>query len=105
MFPEQQRLVESEQRSAHWRRWGPYLSERQWGTVREDYSPGGSAWDYFPHDHARFDVQVEYAKGSPTDLIIRISATNRGPNPALLRVLPTLWFRNTWSWERHDPDP
>src|SRR6201982_1581116 len=53
MFPEQQRLVESEQRSAHWRRWGPYLSERQWGTVREDYSPGGTAWDYFPHDHAR----------------------------------------------------
>src|SRR6266516_3704900 len=53
MLPEQQRLVESEQRSAHWRRWGPYLSERQWGTVREDYSPGGTAWDYFPHDHAR----------------------------------------------------
>ena len=38
---------------AHWQRWGPYLSERQWGTVREDYSPGGTAWDYFPHDHAR----------------------------------------------------
>src|SRR6266581_382387 len=53
MLPEQQRLVESEQRAAHWRQWGPYLSERQWGTVREDYSPGGSAWDYFPHDHAR----------------------------------------------------
>src|SRR5436309_15213088 len=53
MLPEQQRLVESEQRSAHWRRWGPYLSERQWGTVREDYSPGGTSWDYFPHDHAR----------------------------------------------------
>ncbi len=53
MLSEQQRLVESEQRAAHWRRWGPYLSERQWGTVREDYSPGGTAWDYFPHDHAR----------------------------------------------------
>ena len=53
MLPEQQRLVESEQHAAHWRRWGPYLSERQWGTVREDYSPGGTAWDYFPHDHAR----------------------------------------------------
>src|SRR2546426_12678942 len=53
MLSEQQRLVESEQRSAHWRRWGPYLSERQWGTVREDYSPGGTARDYFPHDHAR----------------------------------------------------
>src|ERR1700675_538129 len=53
MTAEQQRLLETEARSAHWRRWGPYLSERQWGTVREDYSPGGTAWDYFPHDHAR----------------------------------------------------
>ncbi len=53
MIAEQQRLLEAEARSAHWRRWGPYLSERQWGTVREDYSPGGTAWDYFPHDHAR----------------------------------------------------
>ena len=51
---EEQRLEESRQRSVHWKRWGPYLSERQWGTVREDYSPGGSAWDYLPHDHARF---------------------------------------------------
>jgi len=51
---EEQRLEQSRQRSVHWKRWGPYLSERQWGTVREDYSPGGSAWDYLPHDHARF---------------------------------------------------
>ena len=50
---EQQRLLDAEARTAYWRRWGPYLSERQWGTVREDYSPGGTAWDYFPHDHAR----------------------------------------------------
>src|SRR5437867_6162709 len=53
MIPEQQRLLEAEARTAHWRRWGPYLSGRQWGTVREDYSPYGTAWDYFPHDHAR----------------------------------------------------
>jgi hypothetical protein len=50
---EERRLEESEHRSAHWKRWGPYLSERAWGTVREDYSPHGTAWDYFPHDHAR----------------------------------------------------
>src|ERR671923_2275978 len=50
---EERRLEESQHRSAHWKRWGPYLSERQWGTVREDYSPYGTAWDYFPHDHAR----------------------------------------------------
>ena len=50
---ERQRLLEAEARSVHWRRWGPYLSERQWGTIREDYSPDGTAWEYFPHDHAR----------------------------------------------------
>ena len=50
---EERRLEEAQHRSAHWKRWGPYLSERAWGTVREDYSPGGTAWDYFPHDHAR----------------------------------------------------
>src|SRR6478672_6716757 len=50
---EQRRLEESRVRTAHWKRWGPYLSERAWGTVREDYSPHGTAWDYFPHDHAR----------------------------------------------------
>ena len=50
---EGQRLGENRRRTAHWNRWGPYLSERAWGTVREDYSPSGTAWDYFPHDHAR----------------------------------------------------
>src|SRR5215510_45073 len=53
LTPEERRLEEAEHRSAHWKRWGPYLSERAWGTVREDYSPNGNAWDYFPHDHAR----------------------------------------------------
>ncbi len=207
---ERQRLVEQRERSTPWWRWGPYLSERQWGTVREDYSASGSAWDSFPHDHARsrayrwgedgllgisdnrgrlcfslalwnaqdpilkerlfgltgpegnhaedvkeyyfyldstpthsymralykypqrafpyaelvaenarrgkdqpeyelvdtgifaddryFDVQVEYAKASPTDLVVQITVTNRGPETAPLHVLPTLWFRNTWSW-------
>src|SRR5207244_503313 len=50
---EDRRLEEARARKKHWKRWGPYLSERQWGTVREDYSPGGTAWEYFPHDHAR----------------------------------------------------
>ena len=207
---EEQRLEESRTRTAHWKRWGPYLSERAWGTVREDYSPYGSAWDYLPHDHARsrayrwnedgiagisdrhqkicfalalwngrdpilkerlfgltgnegnhgedvkeyyfyldstpthsymkylykypqaefpygrlvqenrnrgkldpefelidtgifdedryFDVFVEYAKGDVEDILIRISATNRGPEPADLHLLPAVWFRNTWSW-------
>ena len=201
---------------AAWKQWGPYLSERAWGTVREDYSPGGSAWDYFPHDHARsrayrwnedglagisddqqrlcfalalwngqdailkerlfgltgpegnhgedvkeyyfylnstpthsymkmlykypqaafpyadlvetnrqrgkdapeyelidtgvfadnryFDIVVEYAKAGPDDILIRISATNRGPDAAELHLLPTLWFRNTWSWGQPDAD-
>src|SRR5215467_8095679 len=53
MTAEERRLKEAHARTAHWRRWGPYLSERQWGTVREDYSSHGTAWDYFPHDHAR----------------------------------------------------
>src|SRR5512133_320230 len=51
--PEEQRLAEANQRREAWRKWGPYVSERQWGTVREDYSAEGDAWDYFPHDHAR----------------------------------------------------
>src|SRR5215211_5179180 len=200
-----------------WRRWGPYLSERQWGTVREDYSESGEAWDHFPHDHARsrayrwgedglfgvsdeqarlcfalalwngqdpilkerlfgltgsegnhgedvkeyyyyldatpdhrylkglykypqrafpygelvtenrqrgreapeyelldtgvfaedkyFDIEVEYAKVSPNDTLIRISATNRGPESAPLHLLPTLWFRNTWAWGHDDRLP
>ena len=52
MEAERRRLAEAKLRQQHWRRWGPYLSERQWGTVREDYSPDGAAWDYFPFDHA-----------------------------------------------------
>jgi hypothetical protein len=207
---EQQRLQEDARREKHWKRWGPYLSERAWGTVREDYSSYGTAWEYFPHDHARsrayrwnedglagisdrhqfvcfaialwngrdpilkerlfgltgnegnhgedvkeyyyyldstpthsymkylykypqgefpynrlveenrrrgrrdlefelidtgvfdedryFDVVVEYAKASPEDLLIRIQVCNRGPDSAELTLLPTLWFRNTWSW-------
>jgi len=211
MTQEAWRLQEAQDRTAHWRRWGPYLSERQWGTVREDYSPAGTAWDFFPHDHARsrayrwgedglaglcdnhqrlcfalalwngrdtilkerlfgltcsegnhgedvkeyyfyldstpthsymkylykypqaafpyaqiveenrqrnrhdleyelldtgvfdahryFDILVEYAKATTDDILIRLTAINRGPEAAELHLLPTLWFRNTWSWE------
>jgi hypothetical protein len=200
-----------------WHRWGPYLAERQWGTVREDYSVDGRAWDFFPYEHSRsrvyrwgedgllgicddqmrlcfalalwneadahlkerlfglsgtqgnhgedvkecyyfleatpthsymralyrypqraypytelvtenqrrgrqdsefelvdtgifaedryFDVEVEYAKASPTDIAIRISASNRGPDSAPLHVLPTLWYRNTWAWGRDASRP
>jgi hypothetical protein len=204
------RLREARTSEVPWRKWGPYLSERQWGTVREDYSAHGTAWDYFPHDHARsrayrwgedglagfsdekqqlcfalalwngadpilkerlfgltnsegnhgedvkeyyfyldstpshsymkylykypqaafpyaqlvetnrglarealefelmdtgvfdqnryFDVFVEYAKETAEEILIRITICNRGPEEASLEVLPTLWFRNTWSW-------
>jgi mannosylglycerate hydrolase MGH1-like protein len=217
MTVEGRRVTEARERTAHWRRWGPYLSERQWGTVREDYSPQGTAWDYFPHEHARsrayrwgedgllgisdnhqrlcfalalwngkdpilkerpfglagpqgnhgedvkeyyfyldstpthsymkalykypqvafpyarlveenarrgqhepefelldtgvfdesryFDVFVEYAKVGSDDLLIRITAWNRGPDSAGLHLLPTLWFRNTWSWDHGVPRP
>jgi Mannosylglycerate hydrolase MGH1-like glycoside hydrolase domain len=210
MNPEERRLSESRHRVAHWKRWGPYLSERAWGTVREDYSENGNAWEYFPHEHARsrayrwnedgiagicdrhqricfalalyngadpilkerlfgltgnegnhgedvkecyyyldstpthsfmrylykypqrafpydriveenrrrtrsdpefelldtgifddgryFDVFVEYAKADVEDILVRITAFNRGPEPATLHLLPTIWFRNTWSW-------
>jgi hypothetical protein len=206
---EQQRLAENS-RDERWYLWGPYLAERAWGTVREDYSANGDAWNYFPHDHARsrvfrwgedgiggisdakqrlclafafwngrdpflkerlfgvtgpqgshgedvkevyfyldstpthsymrmlyrypqaafpydelvavnrgrpkgerevelwdmgvlqdqryFDILLEYAKVDADDIFIRIRATNRGPEPAELHLLPTLWFRNTWSW-------
>jgi hypothetical protein len=201
---------------AAWRRWGPYLSERAWGTVREDYSPGGTAWDSFPHEHARsrayrwnedglgglsdrdqhlcfafafwngrdpllkervfgltgpegnhgedakeywwyldstpthswmrwrywypqaefpyarlveenrrrgreqpefelvdtgvfdqgwWDVVVDYAKASPDDLCIRVRARNAGPERATLHLLPTLWFRNRWSWGQEAARP
>jgi hypothetical protein len=210
MTSENERLREAAEQKVPWRRWGPYLSERQWGTVREDYSEGGNAWDYFSHDQARsrayrwgedglagisddrqqlcfalalwngkdpilkerlfgltnsegnhgedvkeyyfyldstpthsymkylykypqsafpysdlvetnrrrgrheleyelldtgvfdedryFDVFVEYAKGAPEDILIQITVFNRGPEPATLHVLPTVWFRNQWSW-------
>jgi hypothetical protein len=204
------RLQETRTSKIPWRKWGPYLSERQWGTVREDYSKDGNAWDYFSHDQARsrayhwgedglagisdekqllcfslglwngrdpilkerlfgltnsesnhgedvkeyyfyldstpthsymkylykypqpafpyedlvatskrrsrgdmeyelldtgifnsdryFDVFVEYAKQTPEDILIQISVCNRGPEPAAIHILPTLWFRNTWTW-------
>jgi len=211
------RLDEDRRREKHWKRWGPYLSERAWGTVREDYSPYGTAWDYLPHDHARskayrwnedglagisdrhqricfavalwnghdpilkerafgltgsegnhgedakeyyfyldstpthsymkylykypqsefpyarlveenrnrdkrapefelidtgvfddnryFDVFVEYAKADAEDLLINVSVVNRGPEAAELSLLPTIWFRNTWSWGGVQPRP
>ncbi|MGA8534411.1 MAG: hypothetical protein WB615_09925 [Candidatus Tumulicola sp.] len=210
MNAERERLEQRRLKKEHWAHWGPYVSERQWGTVREDYSPNGTAWDYFPHDQARsrayrwgedgiagicddrqllclaiacwngkdpilkerlfgltnaegnhgedvkeyyfyldnlpshaymkmlyryphaeypyawlveenrrrsktdpefelidtgifdedrfFDVVVEYAKAAPNDVLARITITNHGPEPATLHLLPTLWFRNTWSW-------
>ncbi|MBO0860631.1 MAG: glucosidase [Chloracidobacterium sp.] len=210
MTQEEKRLQQSRAREKHWKRWGPYLSERAWGTVREDYTAGGDAWDCLPHDHARsrayrwnedgiagicdrhqlicfaialwngrdpflkerlfgltgpqgnhgedvkeyyfyldstpthsymkflykypqarfpyellveeasrrgrndleyelldtgvfdenryFDVFVEYAKADVEDILIRTSVVNRGPDKARLELLPTVWFRNTWSW-------
>jgi len=210
MTAEEKRLAEARSKTSHWRRWGPYLSERQWGTVREDYSPDGGAWEYFTHDQARsrayrwgedglaglcdnhqrlcfavalwngrdpilkerafglngkegnhgedvkeyyfyldntpshaymrylykypqqaypyhqlveenrrrgrkdfefelldtgvfdggryFDVFVEYGKVTAEDILIQIHTVNRGPEKARLHLLPTLWFRNTWSW-------
>src|SRR5262245_18773935 len=210
MINEQMRLENEREWQIPWKKWGPYLSERQWGTVREDYSDSGNAWDYFTHDQSRsrayrwgedglagisddqqrlcfalalwngkdpiikerlfgltnsesnhgedvkeyyyyldstpthsymkylykypqqaypysdlvetsrrrtrtefeyelldtgvfdddryFDVIVEYAKASPEDLLIQISVHNRGPEPASLHLLPTLCFRNQWSW-------
>ncbi len=210
--PERERLERDRMGLEPWKRWGPYLSDRAWGTVREDYSENGTAWDSFPHDHARsrayrwnedgllgisddqgklclalalwngrdpilkerlfgltgpegnhgedvkehyfylestpthsfmralykypqlefpysrlveenrrrgktepefelvdsgvfddqryWDVEVEYAKAGPEDVLMRITAHNRGPEAATLHVLPTLWFRNTWSWGR-----
>src|ERR1051325_694140 len=213
---EERRLREA-RTGVPWRAWGPYLSERQWGTVREDYSPGGDAWSYFTHDQARsrayrwgedgiagvsddkqllcfapalwngrdpilkermfgltnqegnhgedvkeyyfhldstpthsymkylykypqrafpyddlvatnssrgretyeyelidtgafaenryFDVFVEYAKAGPEDVLIVITACNRGPKPATLQLLPTLWFRRTWASASDRPHP
>ena len=217
MAKEEIRLSESSARTRHWKRWGPYLSERAWGTVREDYSPYGNAWEYFSHDQSRsrayrwnedgiagisdrrqflcfavalwnehdpilkerifgltgnegnhgedvkeyyfyldstpthsymkylykypqaefpygklveenrrrgknqpefelldtgvfddnryFDVFVEYAKADVEDILIQITVANRGPEAANLRLLPTLWFRNTWSWGNSGAKP
>src|SRR5687767_1643175 len=217
MSAEHERLAEARLPNRPWKKWGPYLSERQWGTVREDYSDDGNAWDYFTHDQARsrayhwgedglagisddrqrlcfalalwngkdpiikerlfgltnsegnhgedvkeyyfyldstpthsymkylykypqaafpytqlletnrarsrnefeyelintgifdedryFDVFVEYAKESPEDILVQITAHNRGPDTAELHLLPTLWFRNRWSWGRDNPRP
>jgi hypothetical protein len=214
---EQKRLNDARETGAPWKKWGPYLSERQWSTVREDYSDDGNAWDYFSHDQARsrayrwgedglagisddkqqlcfaialwngrdsilkerlfgltnregnhgedvkeyyfyldstpthsymkylykypqqefpyrdlvdtngqrsreefeyelldtgvfdadryFDVFVEYAKAGPEDILIRISVHNRGPETATIHLLPTLWFRNTWSWDKNIAKP
>jgi hypothetical protein len=215
--PETQRLIAAREQQVPWKQWGPYLSERQWGTVREDYSRDGSAWDYFTHDQARsraygwgedglagisddkqrlcfaialwngvdpilkerlfgltnsegnhgedvkeyyyyldstpthsymkwlykypqraypyedlvktnharsrneleyelidtgifdddryFDVVVEYAKATPCEILVKISAVNRGPDAATLHLLPTLWFRRTWSAGEDDSRP
>ncbi len=215
--PEHKRLEEARTGAAPWKAWGPYLSERQWGTVREDYSGGGDAWNYFTHEQARsrayrwgedgiagicderqrlclalalwngadpilkermfglsngegnhgedvkeywfyldstpthsylkcqykypqrafpyhdlvatngrrgkqdmeyelldtgifdedryFDVVVEYAKAAPDDILMLVTAVNRGPERAPLHLLPTLWFRNTWSWGDESPKP
>ncbi|MBV8284959.1 MAG: glucosidase, partial [Candidatus Eremiobacteraeota bacterium] len=217
MTAEGRRLEQRRNKTEHWGWWGPYVSERQWGTVREDYSPYGTAWEYFPHDHARsrayrwgedgiagisdkdqllcfavglwngkdpivkerlfgltnsqgnhgedvkeyyfyldnlpshaymkmlyryphdaypydwlvaengrrtkndpefelidtgifagnrfFDVFVEYAKASPEDMAIRITAVNRAAQRATLHLLPTVWFRNTWSWRKGSYKP
>jgi hypothetical protein len=219
MTAEHDRLDASRTRDADWKKWGPYLAERAWGTVREDYSATGEAWEYFPHDHARsrayrwnedglagvcdrgqqvclglglwnerdpilkerlfgvtgtqgnhgedvkeyyyyldatpthayarmlykypqveypyadlvqenerrgkdvseyelvdaigedlaagryFDVVVEYAKVGEEDLLCRITAHNRGPDAAPLHLLPQLWFRNDWSWDRETQRP
>jgi hypothetical protein len=214
---EQKRLNDAREKGIPWKKWGPYLSERQWGNVREDYSENGDAWNYFTHDESRsrayrwgedglgglcddkqrlcfalalwnerdpilkerlfgltnsegnhgedvkeyyfyidstpthscmkylykypqrefpyrdlvetnrrrtreeleyelldtgvfaddryFDVFVEYAKEDPEDVLIRITVHNRGPEAARLRLLPTLWFRNTWSWGQNDRKP
>ena len=211
------RLVEDRERKAYWRRWGPYLTERQWGTVREDYSANGDAWNYFPHDHARsrayrwgedglggisdnhqklcfaialwnekdkilkerlfgltnnegnhgedvkeyyyyldstpthsymkflykypqskfpyqelvdtnqkrgrnepeyelmdtgifnnnkyFDIIVEYAKKTDEDILIRITITNHSKDQMPIHLIPILWFRNTWSWEKSSGKP
>src|SRR5436309_3156128 len=99
------RLQEDAARAKNWKRWGPYLSERQWGTAREENRRRGRTEPEFElvdsglfDDNRYFDVFAEYVKHSPNDILIRITVANRGPEAATLHLLPTLWFRNTWSW-------
>src|SRR3989442_364283 len=109
----------------NWKRWGPYVSERAWGTVREDYGPDQNrTWDYLPHDHARSRAYrwsedglagicdepqllcLAFAFWNGRDPILaRVRVRNAGPEQATLDVLPTLWFRNTWSWGLDDRKP
>jgi len=215
--PEGERLEEADARRQAWRKWGPYVSERQWGTVREDYSADGDAWNYLPHEHARsrayrwgedgiggfcdakqnlcvavalwngkdpilkermfglsnregnhgedvkelyyyldavptysyarmlykypqaefpydllvqenarrdrkqpefeiidtgifdadryFDVDIEYAKAGADDILLQLTINNRGPDEAVIHVLPQVWFRNSWSWVADGPKP
>src|SRR2546423_629543 len=85
-----------------WRRWGCYVADRAWGTVREDYSADGDAWRFLTHDMSRSRAYRwgEYAKGDTDDICVRIEAVNRGPDAAALHLLPHLWFRNTWAWNK-----
>src|SRR5436190_1675134 len=109
---EHRRVAEDVARIVRWRAWGPFVSERAWGTVREDYSATGDAArkagprdreveiaDLGIFDDDRFfDVVVEYAKTGPSDVFMIITAHNRASEDAPLHLLPTLWFRNTWAW-------
>ena len=148
MTEEHLQLQEARAQKLAWKKWGPYLSERQWGTVREDvkeyyfyldstpihsymkylYKYPQAAYPYtdlvaanrqrsrheleyelldtgiFDEDRY-FDIVVEYTKVAPDDILIQISVVNRGPDTAALHVLPTLWFRNTWSWYEDAPKP
>ncbi len=122
---ESARLAENDQREQNWQRWGPYLAERQWATVREDDATADTFWESFPYeqlrrengrigrdvaeyelidtgvfDESRYrDITVEYAKAAPDDILIRLTVANRSPGAAQIHVLFTLWFRNTWGWQ------
>src|SRR3974390_2636714 len=91
---EQKRLNTAREEGVPWKKWGPYLSERQWGTVREDYSEDGNAWDYFSHDQSRSRA---YRWGE--DGMAGISDDKQ------VHLLPTLWFRNIWSWDNGATKP
>ena len=99
--PEQSRLLENQAGKANWQRWGPYLSERAWGTVREDYSANGDAWNYFPHDHARSRVIVgEMVPGIARRTIIlshgaplSLGKVRSPPTPVLLAAIGQLQRR------------